>query len=343
MFTIDHRPRKFDDVVGHKIVKRVLQEVLNDPVKAPKTFMLCGGWGLGKTALAQIFGKAINCISKHKPCFKCDSCINSALYQEMDSSVMGNVATIRELRDSWYYSIGKGYRVIVMDELQVASKSAQANFLKILENPPDNTFFFMLTTDPEDILKPIISRSMVLQFYPLSDEEMRKVIDGVLQKEVKIITEETYKTITRRASGHARDAVMLLEQALIIGESEFVANTLINDTFYEHYFKSCVEQTADYEKYLDELIKSPVAYLKEDLERYILSVLKIVVGEGKSLFDGLLDEKKALTMLQYYVKIKPLLHRSSSDFYSALLGFKTVLKSQDKLKAATIPSRFTKS
>ncbi len=333
MFTFDYRPNKFGEVVGHKVVKKVLKAVLDNPESSPKTFIFIGEWGTGKTCLAQIFGRKINCVRKGKSCNNCKECLSLNLYYELDSSIMVNVASTRELQESLYYSIEKGYRTVVIDELQVASKAAQSSFLKVLENPPEKTFFFLLTTDADDILKPIISRSMELNFYLLSDAEISSVLDRILEKEQGFIEPEVRNVIIRRGNGHARDAVTLLEMALMIGGEEFLNTVKINDQLFSVYVKNLLNGDSNYEKIVEDLVKSPVAYLKVDLERFVMGLFKRMYSENKPIYDGKLTEKILMKFLQYYVKFKPLLVGSSSEFYSFLLGLKSVLKPTDNQKS----------
>lgn len=334
--TISYRPQKFSEVVGQTIPKRVLEAVLKDPEIAPKTYLLHGPWGTGKSCLGQIFGRAINCTASNKPCGRCDNCKNLLLFQELDSAMMGNAKAVRELRESWYFVVETGWRVILIDELQVASPQAQAAFLKVLEEPPENCFFLLVTTNPEKILKPVISRSLELTFELLTDEQIKEVVNGVLKRENRELDSELMSIIIRRAGGHARDAVMLLEMALMLGKDEFIRTMTLHDTLYKNMIGQFLHGNREAAiKVIEALLKSPVSHLKVDLEKFILLLLKKVLGEGVALYKGTLDEKKLMQMLNYYVKIKPLLNGSSSDFYSALLGFGSILyttrKPQEKL------------
>lgn len=329
MYTIKHKPLTFDEVQGQESAKKVLKAMLRNPAIAPETIMFVGEFGTGKTLLAQIFGRAINCPSANPPCNICESCLKLRLYQELDSSIVGNAKSIRELRDTWHYSIEKGYRVIVVDELQVASAVAQAAFLKVLEEPPPSTFFFLLTTDSHKILKPIISRSLEIEFNLLSDVEIMEVIKRVALEEDTAVSPSVLDVIIRRSGGHARDAVILLEKSIILGKEEFLKTVTLNDKLFKRMFgfmlngnRKAVTGT------ITQLLQSPTAYLKVDLENFIMILFNAVLGEGKPIYKGLLTETKLQSVLNYYIRIKPLLSSSTSDFSTALTGFHSVLKPQ---------------
>jgi len=341
MFAIDYRPKRFQDVVGHTVVKKVFKAILKNPSSAPEVLLLVGEWGCGKTTVARIFGKYINCTGIKKPCYKCPNCMDSTLYHELDSSIMGNVQDTRRLQETLYYSIGKGYRVIVIDEIQVASKAAESSFLKVFENPPERTFFLLLTTNPEDVLKTIISRSMELNFYLLSDVEISKVLATILQKTNQTIPHNVMNVIVRRADGHARDAVILLEMALMVGAEDFIKTIRINDIQFTRLFEAIINGS-DIIPIIDELVKSPISYLRVDLERSILSIFKQVFGNQEKLFNGIMDEKMAIRLLSYYTRFKPLLQKSTSEFYSTLLGLKTILTPPKKQSQNRIKDRFSK-
>lgn len=343
MFTIQYRPDTFQDVVGQAIPKKVLNAILSNPEVAPKTYLLHGPWGTGKSCLAQIFGKAINCSSLKKPCNRCDNCKNLRLYQELDSAMTGNAKVIRDLRESWYFSVEKGWRVVVVDEIQVASPPAQSALLKVLEDPPKNCFFLLLTTNPEKVVKPVISRSLELTFNLLTDKEVEEVVNRTLRRESREISEEVMGVIVRRAGGHARDSVMLLEMALIVGEEEFLKAVVLSDRLYRRVVGNFLMGNKEAAgQAIKELMKSPVAYLKVDFERFVLLLFSKVVGEGVTLFKGALDESKLMKLLNYYVRIKPLLGSSSSDFASVLYGLGPILIPAEKEKSNDIRPIFQK-
>lgn len=345
MYTIDHKPLTFTDVIGQDMPKKVLLAAISKPDTSPKTFLFKGAWGTGKTALATIFGKAINCVGAKKPCGICKYCKNSYSYQELDSSMMGNAQSVRQLRESWYYSLGDVYKVIVIDEIQVASSAAQAAFLKVLENPPEKTFFLLLTTNPEKVLSPIISRSMELSFNLLKPYELAQVVDRVLKIEKQNIETETRDVIYRRSGGHARDAIMLLEMALMVGEPAFLKTIQLNDKLLKKIFGAFINgKTSVAASLIKDLIKSPVSYLSVDLENFFALLAEKILGENNSLYRGKLDAKVYMKALSHYIRIKPLLRGSTSDFYTAMMGFSFPLSPSVSISSSQqSQSRFMKT
>ncbi len=177
MLNRKYRPLLFSEVEGQELPKKVLSAVCKSPKGKPQVYILQGSFGSGKTTLARVFGKGSNCQAPSPPCGFCLSCSTPILeddrYQEEDSAMMGSVKAIRELRESWAFLSMKETRVYVFDEFQMVSREGQSALLEVTENPPSNVFYLFCTTDVERSIKPLVSRSVVLDFMEVSSEGVR--------------------------------------------------------------------------------------------------------------------------------------------------------------------------
>lgn len=166
MLSQEARPQTFREVAGQRLAKELLISIVRKPNESPRSLLLTGEYGTGKTTTSRIFARGLNCPNKkdYEPCNKsdcpiCGQDINSAsFYQEYDATIIGNVETIRELRDTFYYNIKGQYKVIVFDECHSASKSAQTALLKVIEEAPQGIFFLFPTTHAHQLLPTIVSR-----------------------------------------------------------------------------------------------------------------------------------------------------------------------------------------
>ena len=298
MITQDFRPATLNELAGQDLNKKILRSIIKDPTVAPKTLIFQGQMGTGKTSSARIFAKALNCEAKtNQPCGKCPSCLedmeSSSYYYEYDSSMIGNVETIRNLRDTFSYSRSTGYKVIVIDEIQVSSKQSQSALLKVLEEAPSNTFFVMATTDVDKVLPTIRSRSMELRFDLVRQPDIIENLKGITLQKGIAVPDHLLELIAKRSRGHMRNAHMLLDQYYLIGEESFQeAVTSSMDSFIE-YLKGLV--TGDKERTfraIDALLSFPLADLISDYQDLVNLLAENMVAYKES--PELADIMKAL-------------------------------------------------
>lgn len=270
------RPKSYKEVKGNEHIKKALINISKDPNNKPVSMIFQGLWGSGKTTLARIFVRSLNCETKTgEACNKCKSCLEllkgSSLYQELDCSVVGNVEDLNAIKDGFSYSFMEGYRVIVFDEFHLASKQSQGALLKLLEDPPKNIFFIFATTDPEKILPTILSRSLLLDFNGLSDSDIEILISEVAKNENLELSDEIKSVIVRRADGHARDSLSLLEKYKIYGTESFLSSTQLLDlsfrNFIAHTMKGAIPEA---KKELDFIMSNPLSYIEQDFDKFII-------------------------------------------------------------------------
>jgi DNA polymerase III subunit gamma/tau len=214
------RPQKFADVVGQQHVTRTLSNAIVSG-RVAHAYIFSGARGVGKTTTARILAKALNCAKgpAAEPCNECDSCReislgNSLDVIEIDAASNRGIDQIRELREMVRYAPAGGrYKVVILDEAHMLTDEASNALLKTLEEPPDKVIFVMATTEPENLVETIRSRSQHFHFRALSFAEIAEASQQICAKENLTAEPGAIGVIARAAEGSLRDALSLLEQA----------------------------------------------------------------------------------------------------------------------------------
>lgn len=218
-----YRPRTFDDLVGQPAVQIILRQMVKTG-RIPNALLFTGCRGTGKTTTARILAAALNCDDPDAPCGRCVPCKEtfdgtSMDVLEIDAASNGLVDDIRQLRQTVLYRTPGRYRVIILDEAQSISQAGFNALLKTLEEPPPNTHFILLTTEPAKILPTVASRCMPFQFKRLTINDIATRLAHIAHAEDKLVEPELLRMLADRADGAMRDAVMLLDQVTRIGLS----------------------------------------------------------------------------------------------------------------------------
>ena len=216
-----YRPKIFNDVIGQENPLTVLKSFIQSK-SIPHALIFCGSRGIGKTSMARIFAKTINCenLKSDKDCSGCTVCKeideNKSLdVIEIDAASNNGVDQIRELIDSSNYSsINCEYKIFIIDEVHMLSKAAFNALLKTLEEPNDNTIFILATTEVEKIPLTILSRCQVINFKVIKKEELIKNLKNICSKESISIDDESLSLIAEESQGSARDSLGILEQLM---------------------------------------------------------------------------------------------------------------------------------
>jgi DNA polymerase III subunit gamma/tau len=214
------RPQKFRDLVGQEHVTETLANAIKND-RVAHAYIFSGARGVGKTTAARILAKALNCVHgpTATPCGECDSCREIAAGTsldviEIDAASNRGIDQIRELREMVRYAPASSRsKVVILDEAHMLTGEASNALLKTLEEPPDRVIFVMATTQPEDLVDTIRSRSQHFHFRALTFSEITARLEEIAQKENLKIDAGALAVISRMAEGSMRDALSLLEQA----------------------------------------------------------------------------------------------------------------------------------
>jgi DNA polymerase-3 subunit gamma/tau len=214
------RPQTFADLVGQTHVTETLANAITNN-RVAHAYIFSGARGVGKTTAARILAKALNCVNgpTPTPCGECDSCKEIAAGTsldviEIDAASNRGIDQIRELREMVRYAPAAARtKVVILDEAHMLTGEASNALLKTLEEPPDRVIFVMATTEPENLVDTIRSRSQHFHFRALTFVEISGRLQEIAQRENLKIESGALSVIARMAEGSLRDALSLLEQA----------------------------------------------------------------------------------------------------------------------------------
>ena len=215
-----YRPQRFDEVVGQEATTQTLKNAIRNKQLA-HSFLFCGSRGIGKTTIARIFAKTINCKnlqSDGEACNQCDSCLsfnNQASFNiiELDAASKNSVDDIRELIEQVQYAPQNAeYKVFIIDEVHMLSSQAFNAFLKTLEEPPAYAKFILATTEKHKILPTILSRCQIYDFKRISIEDIQNHLRKIAVKENIDTDDNSLNLIAQKADGGLRDALSMFDR-----------------------------------------------------------------------------------------------------------------------------------
>ena len=215
-----YRPIDFDSVVGQDAVVKTLKNQIASGNIA-HAYLFSGTYGTGKTTVAKIFARAVNCPNEigGNPCNACDICksaLNDADYNiiELDAASNGNVEKVRQITDSMQYSPinDEKYKVYIIDEAHALSGFSKEAFLKSLEEPPEYVIYILATTDPNKLPETILSRCQKFSFRRISIDDITSYLKNICDKEGILIDEEALTFIAEKSDGSMRESISKLDR-----------------------------------------------------------------------------------------------------------------------------------
>jgi DNA polymerase III subunit gamma/tau len=230
VFARRFRPQLFREVVGQDAIVTTLRNAIRFD-RVAHAYLFAGARGVGKTTLARLFAKALNCSSRGadvEPCNQCSSCLEMTRGQsldclEIDGASHRGIDEIRSLNETVGYAPAHGrYRIIIIDEVHMLTKEAFNALLKTLEEPPEHVKFFFATTEPHKVLPTIVSRCQRFDLKRLKEEEIVKALLSIVCSVGREVEEPALRLIASCAKGSLRDAESLLDQLLCFSEEPLV-------------------------------------------------------------------------------------------------------------------------
>ena len=272
-----YRPIDFDTVVGQDAIVTTLQnQILND--KVSHAYLFCGTRGTGKTTIAKIFARALNCQNRKQnnanPCNECETC-KSILQNkdininEIDAAANNGIDDIRNIIELTQYppTNNEKYKVFIIDEAHELSDKARDAFLKTLEEPPSYVVFILCTTEPHKFKQTILSRCQRYDFKRISVDNIVNYLKQISAKEGINITEEALYFIAQRADGSMRESISLLDRIQSFNKDSI--NLKISQEILgisdEKYFKDLT-----------------ISLIKEDAKEAI-TIISALIDEGKEI------------------------------------------------------------
>ncbi len=310
MYYLKYRPKTLTELDNSK-VKELLKAVLSSET-LPHAFLFVGERGSGKTSVARIIAKSVNCLNNRfagkgdsvDPCNQCESCLlidkdSSPDVLELDAASNRGIEEIRNLiKESFFTPMHERYRVFIIDEAHMITQDAFNVLLKTLEEPPKQVIFIFATTNPEKIPTTIKSRCLIFNFSPVETKDIVHMLKRICKGENLEYDEKTLELIAKASDGSFRDAAKILEELVILGKK----------TYEEVKEYLGIKGEMDF---IEVLLSQDLTKALEWLEKFYQEggdVKALLVNSLKELKERLLkaaeaEDQKELKKLSYLIKL----------------------------------------
>ncbi len=348
-----YRPQSFSDIIGQEHLTRTLKNAIKRGNVA-HAYLFCGPRGTGKTTMARLLAKAINCKDKKQvePCNKCSSCVSikegrAVDLIEIDAASHRGIDEIRELREGVRFSPSElDYKVYIIDESHQLTTGAANALLKTLEEAPENVIFILATTEPEKMISTILSRCQRFDLRKLTLPEIIKRLKFILKKENMKADNKALEIIATSASGSFRDAESLLDQILNFVDDEVKEEDvksllgLVKTDYISKFITLLIEKKGkEAIDYLDELYKEGIALeqFHSSLISYLreLMLLKISKSDIENEEDVIISSLKISFTKEEIVKLKKQTEKISEEEIKNML--ENFLSAGKRMKYSPIP------
>lgn len=353
-----YRPKTFDDVYGQQIVVQTLKNVIKNN-KLTHAYLFVGPRGTGKTSIAKIFAKTINCLHPEDglSCEKCDICISNNSNEnvdiiEMDAASNNGVDEIREIRNhiTLLPTVSK-YKIYIIDEVHMLTTGAFNALLKTLEEPPEHIIFILATTEPHKIPLTIMSRCQSFEFKPIPVATIKERLKYICAQENINIDDKSLNLIAEESNGGLRDAVSMLDQlnayadGNIKYEDVLLLNGRINDNEIEKFMTEMVNDDLNsvftkIESWQEE--GKNFIYICEDFIRFLRNELIKFKLENNSNIVNLIGENKTIEVIMILNKISNDMKISKDKkvlFDVIIINITNILKSKQMFENNTYTSK----
>ena len=353
-----YRPKTFDDVYGQQIVVQTLKNVIKNN-KLTHAYLFVGPRGTGKTSIAKIFAKTINCLHPKDglSCEKCDICISNNSNEnvdiiEMDAASNNGVDEIREIRNhiTLLPTVSK-YKIYIIDEVHMLTTGAFNALLKTLEEPPEHIIFILATTEPHKIPLTIMSRCQSFEFKPIPVATIKERLKYICAQENINIDDKSLNLIAEESNGGLRDAVSMLDQlnayadGNIKYEDVLLLNGRINDDEIEKFMTEIVNDDLNsvftkIESWQEE--GKNFIYICEDFIRFLRNELIKFKLENNSNIVNLIGENKTIEVIMILNKISNDMKISKDKkvlFDVTIINITNILKSKQTFENNTYTSK----
>lgn len=336
-----YRPKNFHELLGQDHVAKALTNAINQQ-RLHHAYLFTGTRGVGKTTIARILAKCLNCETgiTSEPCGVCNTCqaIDAGRFIdliEIDAASRTKVEDTRELLDNVPYAPTQGrYKVYLIDEVHMLSTHSFNALLKTLEEPPEHVKFLLATTDPQKLPITIVSRCLQFVLRPLPQTMLADYLAKILQKEAIDFESDALWQLASSAKGSVRDALSLTDQAIAFGNGQIGEATLTQ-------MLGLIDQ-ADVIGLIGHIYHRNLLQLRDAMQQ-----LRVQVVDAKAVFDSLSDALHQIALLQLLPDFDLQVNRQQADHLTRLaqtlpaelvqLYYEIVLQSRERIALANTP------
>jgi len=357
-----YRPKRFSEVVGQPSVVTTLKNAIRFD-KIAHAYLFSGSRGVGKTTLARLFAKALNCSERTddgEPCNLCTSCLEITSGQsldviEIDGASNRGIDDIRQINETVGYAPSQGkYKIYIIDEVHMLTKEAFNALLKTLEEPPARAKFFFATTEPHKVLPTIISRCQRFDLGRILPSQIAAKLEEISRDQNRPIEQEAIQQIATFADGSLRDAESLLDQIFCFAEGPVTAaqvrtslGLVPQDHFFalDHAFAEC--RTAFAFELVDLLFQSGKDlshFLEQLIDHYRLLTLYKVKGDVPPHYiesARLYTATQCLYILEYLLTLEAQLSKSASPRTHLEAALLHLIRSKNRVPVEVLVRRLS--